>query len=642
MTISDISRVLLAYAQESTFGQQVTGCNLQKVRLTGESLKQDTDIANSNEIRPDRQIVGVSRTRVAVSGDLNYEFSYGSFDDFLACVLMSANVKAQGTLTIDTNCTGGNSSQGLLSLDVNPIDGDTMTIGTTEYRFKTIMTQANDIQIGTTAVITQASVVATINGTGTAGMEYYTATVTPHPLVRMGAFAANDSIVTAIATGVAGDTIATTETFDSDLNFFDAVTLGTTAAGADGDTMTVDTKVYYFDLNGALDDIDGHIEVGAATANTQANIVNAITLGGVPGTGYAANMTLHPTVTIDDFATDIAVLTAMLPGLAGNSIATTETFAAVTNIFNGGTLGTTTAGAGWTAPVTVTASTISVASGDSSFNDSGSGFGSIVANQWIRASGWTGDYVANNGYFKVASATAAKVIVYGTLVTEAEGSSRTIKQGSSIVNGVAKNSFNFERTYTDLTQELALFKGCMLNQMTLTVGTNGIITGSFGVMGQIETSETASGGDGYEDPNDNDVLNSIDHVQGVYENAAAIDVLDCSLTITNNLRERLKVGTLGPFSFGAGKINVSGSFTAYYEGNTLYDKYLDFDNTSLAKVFQDADGNGYVFDLPGLKITDAYRHSSEGDDADFKVPCTFQAFMDSTEEITIRIVRFAA
>jgi len=513
MTISDISQVLLAYAQESTFGQQVTGRNLQKVRLTGESLKQDTDIANSNEIRPDRQIVGVSRIRVAVSGGLDFEFSYGSFDDFMACVLMSANVKAQGLLTIDTLPT---------------TTDDTITIGTTVYRFMGTMAAANDIKIETADLPgTLANLIATINGTGVAGVNYYAGTTSPHPLVRIG-----------------------------------------------------------------------------------------------------------------DFASDDAIITALSAGLAGNAIATTETFTAETNIFDEDTLGTETAGEGWTAPVTVTAITISAASGDSSFNDSGSGFGSIVANQWIRTSGFTAP--ADNGYFKVASATAAKVIVYGTLVTESAGESRTVKQGSSIVNGVAKNSFNFERTYTDLTQELALFKGSMLNQMTLTVGTNGIITGSFGMMGQIETSETASGGDGYEEPNDNDVLNSIDHVQGIYENAAAIDVLDCSLTINNNLRERLKVGTLGPFSFGANSINVSGSFTAYYESKTLYDKYLNFDNTSLAKVFQDADGNGYVFDLPGLKITDGQRHSGAGIGDDFKVPCTFQAFMEGTEEITIRIVRFAA
>lgn len=513
MTISDISRVLLAYGQESTFGQQVTGCNLQKVRLTGEGLKQDTDIANSNEIRPDRQIVGVSRTRVAVSGPLNFEFSYGSFDDFLACVLMSANVKAQGLLTIDTLPT---------------TTADTITIGSTVYRFMGTMAAPNDIKIETANLPgTLANLLATINGTGVAGVNYFAGTVSPHPSVRAGAFASNDSVITALAAG-----------------------------------------------------------------------------------------------------------------LAGNSIATTETFTAGTNKFDAATLGTETAGAGWTAPVTITAITISASSADNSFNDSGNGFGSIVANQWIRASNFTAP--TDNGYFKVASATAAKVIVYGTLVTEAAGTSRTIKQGSSIVNGVTKNSFNSERTYSDLTTELAFYKGCMLNQMTLTVGTNGIITGSFGMMGMIETSETVSGGDGYEDPNDNDVMNSIDHVVGIYENAVAIDVMDISLTINNNLRERLKVGHLGPFSFGANNINVSGSFTAYYESKTLYDKYLNFTDTSLAKVFQDADGNGYVFDLPGLKITDGQRHSGAGIGDDFKVPCTFQAFMDGTEEITIRIVRFAA
>jgi hypothetical protein len=55
-------------------------------------------------------------------------------------------------------------------------------------------------------------------------------------------------------------------------------------------------------------------------------------------------MTLHPTVTIAAFAGDDAVLTAKTPGLASDSIATTETFAAGTNIFDDTTLGTTRAG----------------------------------------------------------------------------------------------------------------------------------------------------------------------------------------------------------------------------------------------------------------------------------------------------------
>ena len=255
---------------------------------------------------------------------------------------------AQGLLTLDTNCTGGNSSQGTLTLDTNPVgaNNDTMTIGTTVYRFKETMAQANDIQIGVDVAATQASLVATINGTGVAGTEYFAGSTSPHPLVRMGAFAADDSIVTAIATGVAGDAIATTQTFTAGTNIFDAGTLGTTAAGADGDTMTIDTKVYYFDLNGALDNIDGHIEVGALVADTQASIIEAFVLGGTPGTGYAALMTAHPTVDIAAFSVaDIAILTAKTKGVASDAIATTETFDAVTNVFDGLTLGATRAGA---------------------------------------------------------------------------------------------------------------------------------------------------------------------------------------------------------------------------------------------------------------------------------------------------------
>ncbi len=255
---------------------------------------------------------------------------------------------AQGTLTLDTNPTGGNSSQGTLTLDVIPADGNTMTIGTTVYRFKDIPAAAEDIQIGsggTALADTQAIIVKTINGTGTAGVDYFAGTTSPHPLVRMAAFAGNAAVLTAIATGVAGDTIATTETFTPGTDIFDAATLGTTAAGAAGDTMTIGTKVYYFDLNGALDNIDGHIEVGAAAVNTQTNIVNAINLTGTPGTGYADLMTLHPTVGIAAFAANVAILTAKTKGAASDLIATTETFAAGTNVFDATTLGATRAGA---------------------------------------------------------------------------------------------------------------------------------------------------------------------------------------------------------------------------------------------------------------------------------------------------------
>jgi hypothetical protein len=123
------------------------------------------------------------------------------------------------------------------------------------------------------------------------------------------------------------------------------------------DTVTIDEKVYTWQTT--LTDVDGNIEIGATLAISKTNLVNAITLGGTPGTGYAASMTLHPTVTIAAFVGDDAVLTAKTAGAAGNAIETVETFTAGTNVFDAATLGTTvdgkdvTPGMGYVGVVTV-------------------------------------------------------------------------------------------------------------------------------------------------------------------------------------------------------------------------------------------------------------------------------------------------
>jgi hypothetical protein len=111
----------------------------------------------------------------------------------------------------------------------------------------------------------------------------------------------------------------------------------------DGDTFTIDGKVYT--LQTTLTNVDGNIQIGAAVANTQANILAAINLTGTPGTDYAATMTLHPTVYAAEawIGNDLAI-TAKAAGTAGNALATTETFTSGSNVFDAATLGTTNAG----------------------------------------------------------------------------------------------------------------------------------------------------------------------------------------------------------------------------------------------------------------------------------------------------------
>lgn len=110
----------------------------------------------------------------------------------------------------------------------------------------------------------------------------------------------------------------------------------------DGDTVTVDTKTYTF--QNTLTNVDGNVKIGASLTATQQNLVAAFSNTGEPGTDYAVATVTHPSVEIDDFVTNNAVLTAYEAGVAGNSIVTTETFTAGTNVFDAATLGTTTAG----------------------------------------------------------------------------------------------------------------------------------------------------------------------------------------------------------------------------------------------------------------------------------------------------------
>jgi len=120
-----------------------------------------------------------------------------------------------------------------------------------------------------------------------------------------------------------------------------------------GDTMTIGTKVYTFVPVGTAN-ADGEISVGADKATAQANIVAAIN-------GEDDVNDPHPLAYISDFNNDIAAVTALSGGTAGNSIATTETFTAGTNVFAGVTL---TGGANCSAANAVTALVAAIIASD--------------------------------------------------------------------------------------------------------------------------------------------------------------------------------------------------------------------------------------------------------------------------------------
>jgi len=97
-----------------------------------------------------------------------------------------------------------------------------------------------------------------------------------------------------------------------------------------GDTVKIGDKTYIFVPIGT-DTADGEVSIGANLGEAQVNLVAAI--NGTDGISLP-----HPLVSIDDFTSDVATVTALVGGVSGNLIETIETFTALTNIFSNGTL----------------------------------------------------------------------------------------------------------------------------------------------------------------------------------------------------------------------------------------------------------------------------------------------------------------
>jgi len=97
-----------------------------------------------------------------------------------------------------------------------------------------------------------------------------------------------------------------------------------------GNVMTISTKVYTFVASGTATTV-GKVSIGTDLATAKLAIVAAI--NGTDGVNAA-----HPLVSASAFVTNVCTLTALVAGVAANSIITTKTFTAGTNLFSGATL----------------------------------------------------------------------------------------------------------------------------------------------------------------------------------------------------------------------------------------------------------------------------------------------------------------
>jgi len=300
-------------------------------------------------------------------------------------------------------------------------------------------------------------------------------------------------------------------------------------------------------------------------------------------------------------------------------------------------------GADWNTAFTLTATDISAATADDSFNSVAAAWNTstILPGYWIKVSGFAN--AANNGIFKVVSVTTAKIVVAANLVTEAAGPSVTVK-GQSIRNGVTRKSYTIEREFSDLSNTFVSHTGMVPNTMNLAASVGSIVTGSFGFNGMSTTYATSTVGTGADlSAVSNDVFDPVDSMGDVVIDGTVFAgcVRSIDLTTTNNTRNTQCLGSLYPTSITLGTLGVTGNIEIYFNNYTMIEKFLNGTSISLSYSFSDSAGNYLVVDMPNVKFNTGTL-TGISKNSDVMTSLSFTALYDATAGYAIQFSSLAA
>lgn len=201
-------------------------------------------------------------------------------------------------------------------------------------------------------------------------------------------------------------------------------------------TMTIGNRSWVFVADGEAE-MDGEISVGADLAENKVNIVAAI--NGTDGFNTASTE-----VTVSDFATHVMTITAIVPGTAGDAIATTENFSAGSNVFDAATLGTETAGVDCVQATAVTAVALAITNDASAVVAGVDGAGDTVditaLTAGVAANAYATTETMANGAFGAATMSGGVDEHTGQIrisVTDASAETVVLRLGPPAFSGLA-------------------------------------------------------------------------------------------------------------------------------------------------------------------------------------------------------------
>jgi hypothetical protein len=591
---AESNRARIRYAREAAWGVTPSSGVTKEMRLTASGLEASKETETSQEIRADRMVPNIVEVGAMSGGNIDFELSAGSIDDFLAAFVLSEwsqpmnywQVKgAQVTITDTDEIT-------ILGIDA------------TNYLEAGQWLKLEGFLIGGNNTYVSIDAVAFTGGNTEITVDQTTLTVEGGTAFTK-VMDANDVFYFGAAEFTAGNTI------DGGTNAFQNANLSV------GQKIWVEGlgKGVGSILVNATDPVEGALITLGDGANTLVFEVRTNAALVTEGRLWIARSGTEATMAANIAAAVQAQFAQGKIRISASAATDTVTFVNHRPV-TGGTLTVSDAVA-----FTVTA--------------------------------FSGGSATKSGFFTIASLPDADTIVtVETLSTDANsGTLNVVVKGSHIRNrdasNIVKQSFTLETGFTDVSKYFVM-NGQRVGSYELNVEAGSIVTGSIDFMGRetIRSSVETLGNTGVYDVQDStatEVLNATSNVGQVSKNGVPLSTAIRSISISGDaaLREQRAVGEKFPAGIGYGRLSITGSVEAYFETFDLYDEFINHTTTNLGFDFTDVDNNTYFFRLPALKFT-ANPIAPGGIDEDVMENLEFEAQRDPVLDTMFLIDRFSS
>lgn len=598
MTFADSNRASIRYIPESTatWGTIPTGGSSRALRFTSSTLSASKETVVSDELRADRMVSAVPEVGAMSEGDISFELSAGSQDDFLQAFLLGTWTRPM-TFDYFKGATVAWTTISVLTISGSDVS-KYFTVGR-RVKVEGFVTDANNGYFQVSAI----------------------------------AFGAGDTTITVTtATSVIESASSATKVLDAnDVIVMNSANIRLATAGA----STIDSN--------GTNDFTAAVAAGQLVAGQKIFIdapVSDITFDNVDIT-WTGNGATGDQITVTD-GVQVKVLTAGVDYTNGGTVtATAIAFAAAINTLR------VLSGFNIKADNTVGVVTVWSTNNNASFavaetTDVGLNFSVAVKT--------SATFPTTRGFYTITSASDDVLGVTPQPPTVGSPGAVNIK-GSLLrnpgdVSDITPQSFTMETGFLDVDKHF-IQNGMRIGTFSLDVSSGAIVTGTMAMQGK-ETAVLLTerlGAAPYDilASTATEVMNATTNVGNLTKNGAVLTTAVQSLTLEGDatLRNQNAVGSKFPRGIGTGRFNLTGTITAYFEDLTLYNDFLQHNTVAIGWDFTDQDGNTYYYTLPAIKIT-SDPVQPDGIDSDVVEQIEWSALRDSATQCMLQVDRFSS